>query len=259
MDWRIPSLVFGGKIEEIDLPVQKVDIIVSEWMGYCLLFEAMLESVLWARDKYLRPDGLMVPSHCTLHIAPVSDSDYVEENISFWQNVYGFDMSAMMEKIHDDVLIRQLKPENVIGTGSIFFTLSLHSISASDLTFTKPFTISSEERIESLDGWVIWFDNFFLRSRDEELPQMSATEFASTARRGVAFTTGPWGKQTHWQSGVMLIDEKNQLRRLPGDQLKIEGTVGYKKQTEDARALNIDITWQVAGEDSRHFAQTWYL
>jgi hypothetical protein len=26
-------------------------------MGYFLLFEAMLDSVLWARDKYLAPGG----------------------------------------------------------------------------------------------------------------------------------------------------------------------------------------------------------
>ena len=42
-----------GKIEEIKLPVDKVDIIISEWMGYFLLFESMLDSVLYARDKYL--------------------------------------------------------------------------------------------------------------------------------------------------------------------------------------------------------------
>ncbi|KAJ2985410.1 hypothetical protein NUW58_g5545 [Xylaria curta] len=50
-----------GKMEEVTLPVDQVDIIVSEWMGYCLLFEAMLPSVLYARDKYLAPGGLMVP------------------------------------------------------------------------------------------------------------------------------------------------------------------------------------------------------
>lgn len=33
------------------------DIIISEWMGYFLLFEAMLDSVLWARDRYLAPGG----------------------------------------------------------------------------------------------------------------------------------------------------------------------------------------------------------
>lgn len=29
----------------------QVDVIVSEWMGYALLFEAMLDTVLYARDR----------------------------------------------------------------------------------------------------------------------------------------------------------------------------------------------------------------
>jgi len=42
-----------GKMEEVELPVEKVDIIISEWMGYFLLYESMLDTVLVARDKYL--------------------------------------------------------------------------------------------------------------------------------------------------------------------------------------------------------------
>ena len=42
-----------GKMEEVVLPVEHVDIIISEWMGYFLLYESMLDSVLFARDKYL--------------------------------------------------------------------------------------------------------------------------------------------------------------------------------------------------------------
>ena len=50
--------LINGKIEEVNLPVQKVDIIISEWMGYFLFFEAMLDSVIVARDKWLAPDGI---------------------------------------------------------------------------------------------------------------------------------------------------------------------------------------------------------
>ena len=28
-----------------------MDIIISEWMGYCLFYESMLDTVLYARDK----------------------------------------------------------------------------------------------------------------------------------------------------------------------------------------------------------------
>jgi precorrin-6B methylase 2 len=75
-----------GKMEEVELPVKQVDIIISEWMGYfvsgsfrgtaagvaevanaCLplltqlLYESMLDTVIFARDKWLVPNGIIFP------------------------------------------------------------------------------------------------------------------------------------------------------------------------------------------------------
>ena len=65
--------VIKGKMEEIELPVPKVDIIISEWMGYFLLYESMLDCVLWARDKYLIEGGKMLPDRAQLYIAAIED------------------------------------------------------------------------------------------------------------------------------------------------------------------------------------------
>jgi protein arginine N-methyltransferase 1 len=53
--------IIRGKVEEVELPVPKVDIIISEWMGYCLYYESMLDTVLFARDKWLAVGGLVFP------------------------------------------------------------------------------------------------------------------------------------------------------------------------------------------------------
>ncbi len=47
--------IVRGKMEEVTLPdgIEKVDIIISEWMGYCLFYESMLNTVIYARDKFL--------------------------------------------------------------------------------------------------------------------------------------------------------------------------------------------------------------
>jgi protein arginine N-methyltransferase 1 len=70
-----------GKMEEIVLPVDKVDIIISEWMGYFLLYESMLDTVLWARDKYLVPGGLIFPDKAHIYMAAIEDGEYKEEKI----------------------------------------------------------------------------------------------------------------------------------------------------------------------------------
>ena len=44
--------VLEGYMEKLELP-EKVDLIISEWMGYFLFREAMLDSVLAAKDKFL--------------------------------------------------------------------------------------------------------------------------------------------------------------------------------------------------------------
>ena len=63
-------------MEDITLPVKRVDIIISEWMGYFLLYESMFDTVMWARDKYLRPGGKMFPDRAQLYIAAIEDEDF---------------------------------------------------------------------------------------------------------------------------------------------------------------------------------------
>ncbi|RZC41567.1 histone-arginine methyltransferase CARMER [Asbolus verrucosus] len=70
--------VIPGKIEEIELP-EKVDVIISEPMGYMLYNERMLETYLHAK-KWLSPGGKMYPSRGDLHIAPFTDDSlYMEQ------------------------------------------------------------------------------------------------------------------------------------------------------------------------------------
>jgi protein arginine N-methyltransferase 3 len=62
--------VVQGMVEEIDKSIQikphSVDVLLSEWMGYCLLYETMLSSVLFARDKWLKPGGAILPDTASI-------------------------------------------------------------------------------------------------------------------------------------------------------------------------------------------------
>jgi protein arginine N-methyltransferase 1 len=57
------------------------DIIVSEWMGFCLLSEIMLDCLLYARDKYLLPGGLMFPDKTSLYIAGIEDAERMSNKV----------------------------------------------------------------------------------------------------------------------------------------------------------------------------------
>lgn len=77
------------------MPVDKVDIIISEWMGYFLIYESMFDSVIFARDKWLAKDGLVFPDKAKMYIAAIEDESYKKKKVDFWKNVYGVDMSCM--------------------------------------------------------------------------------------------------------------------------------------------------------------------
>ena len=66
----------GVQVEEIQLPVEKVDCIISEWMGYFLFYESMLDTVLYARDKWLVPGGIILPDKATLSVVGIEDGEY---------------------------------------------------------------------------------------------------------------------------------------------------------------------------------------
>jgi predicted RNA methylase len=53
--------VMQCRAEIAPLGKESVDLIVSEWMGYFLLFERMLPSVLAFRDRCLKKDGSIIP------------------------------------------------------------------------------------------------------------------------------------------------------------------------------------------------------
>ncbi|KAL7794613.1 S-adenosyl-L-methionine-dependent methyltransferase [Trichoderma ceciliae] len=247
-----------GAIEDVKLPVDEVDIIVSEWMGYCLLYEAMLPSVLYARDRYLKPGGLLVPSSATLWMAPVQDTDYMSEHISYWRDVYGFDMKAMQEGIFDEIRVEALSKSSLCGEPYPFKILDLHTIKPQDLSFTARWESRLLRQTDGLDGFCIWFDNFFATSREELMPEpdMTPDVWVKAKQGNVAFTTGPFGIVTHWKQGLLLVPPGNPPSKLvlPGT---ISGEITFAALEENARALRVDITCSSEGQSGGQKGANW--
>lgn len=252
-----------GKMEEVTLPVDKVDIIVSEWMGYCLLFEAMLPSVLFARDKYLKPDGLLVPSHTNIWVAPVADPEYVDDNINFWRDVYGFDMQAMQTGIHAEARVLHMPEAAVAGKPAAVKLLDHYTCRTEDLSFTAPYISKLTKDIDNLDGFLVWFDTFFAPARDTHETDVvldSVADEWKVARdieSRVAFTTGPFNTETHWKQGLLLCkpEADKDGKIVPAamkDGAEVKGDITFAVDEEHARALKLSVSWN--GK-----AQSWSL
>ncbi|CAK9181441.1 unnamed protein product [Ilex paraguariensis] len=116
--------VLKGKVEEIELPVAQVDIIISEWMGYFLLYENMLDTVLYARNKWLASSGLVLPDKASLYLTAIEDADYKEDKIEcelihLLHLLYSMNVVCLYTHIHTHGYAQlfysdQLSPEKVL-------------------------------------------------------------------------------------------------------------------------------------------------
>lgn len=61
----------------------QVDVIISEWMGYCLFYESMLNTVIYARDKWLVQEGVLFPDRAKLYICAIEDRQYKDDKINW--------------------------------------------------------------------------------------------------------------------------------------------------------------------------------
>uniref|UniRef100_A0A671LW80 type I protein arginine methyltransferase n=1 Tax=Sinocyclocheilus anshuiensis TaxID=1608454 RepID=A0A671LW80_9TELE len=204
-----------GRIEEIDLPVEKVDIIISEWMGYFLLFESMLDSVLYARDRYLAEDGLVYPDRCSISLAAVGDTQKHSDRIAFWDDVYGFKMSCMKKAVIPEAVVEMLKPETVISEAAVVKTIDCGSVTVSELEFTVDFSL-----------------------------KITASTFCT-----VMFSTAPDCTKTHWKQAVFLLESPIPVKT--GEELP--GQITVHKNRKDPRALLI--TLDIAGRKQTYSLQ----
>ena len=189
-------------------------------------------------------------------VAAVHDSEYMNDAINFWNDVYGFNMESMKEKIRDEVDIVHMPAAALASEPVPFCHLPLHTIKTQELEFTKPFEVVIEEDIDSLDGFLVYFDNYFMPVREPLVPADAMAEtFKDPSGKKIAFTTGPRGKETHWRAGLLVVEEDRNEPAKKGEVIK--GEITYKKlQTENSRAYEIAVDWVRNGEKKR---QVWYM
>ncbi|KAF0524841.1 S-adenosyl-L-methionine-dependent methyltransferase [Gigaspora margarita] len=237
--------LFNGKIEDVVLPVQKVDIIISEWMGYFLFFEGMLDSLIIARDRLLAPDGIIAPSHNRLLFAAIEDEELFNDTLNFWNDVYGFKMTAMKRPIHTSAIIDYVASDSLISDAVSIKEIPLHTIRKSQLNFTSPFTLEIS-RDGTVHGFLGYFDTWF--TRDGHC--ISLTQNVNDKIDGVtSFTTGPQGGITHWRQTIFLLEHGIHVKKGT----MIIGTIDCHKSIENYRDLDFEICYSIVkvGEDPK--------
>ena len=96
--------VIHGDVMDVELP-ERVDVIVSEWLGGFGIDEGMLVPVIAARDRWLKPGGVMVPCSVTAWAGLVHDR-YLGETLGFLRdNPYGLRLDGLVEMTINEITV----------------------------------------------------------------------------------------------------------------------------------------------------------
>jgi len=209
-----------------------VDFIISEWMGYCLLYESMLDSVIHVRDKFMKPSGSMFPDKAVLHIAGLKDSGYKKESHEFWKDIMAFDLSPMKELAETEGIVDWVSQENITTDSCAILELDLNTCKVSDCDFVSEFLIVSDKD-SATDALVLWFDIGF-----------------GGSHRTVVFSTSPFSVYTHWKQTIFYLPKTI----LPKEK-EIRGMFALRKNAKNPRDLDIKIKLTECEElgDDLHF------
>ncbi|CUA74805.1 protein arginine N-methyltransferase 3 [Rhizoctonia solani] len=275
-----------GKVESISLPdgYTHVDVIISEWMGYCLLYESMLDSVLFARDKFLRAGGLMAPSQCRIMVNLVEVPSVIKENVTFWENVYGFDMSSMAKEVYDDALIEVVSADAVLTNDDLIKDVPIQRVTPKNLDFSSPFVLTAtrpgkahalllyfdtwfttdgadvppdaEPTIAKGEGDVVTTDVLQIKARPELVARrkssmgplrkksVSGEEMIKDGKE-VSFSTGPASMPTHWKQTLFLFRNPVDLK----EGTCVSGRLHMRKSETNSRELDAEIHFRVQHPD----------
>ena len=192
--------VIKGKIEEIELP-EKVDIIISEPIGFLLVHERMLESYAEARKRFLKPGGIMFPSTGSIFLAPITDAALYkeqEDKIVFWNQTdfYGIDMTCVIPQANKEYftqpVVGYFDPETIISSSRTKHTVDFRKVMPEEL---HNFTISFAYKVDKtaiMHGLGGWFEIDFI---------------GSDQSKRVVLSTAPDKPGTHWYQCRLLFNE----------------------------------------------------
>ena len=221
-----------GILEQLDLPSNEVNLIVSEWMGYILLFESMLTSVIYARDHLLIQGGMIQPSRSRLFIVALNESTYNVHDVNFFANCYGFDFTSLLsypgdEQYDKQAIIETVQSGHLCSTSACILDIEMLRVKDSDLDFTSSFSLIASQAAV-LGGFVFYFDCLFENS---------------SGVIHVTLDTSPYAPKTHWKQTVCKLKRSDFYNLKEGD--VITGKITMKRPADHPRGYDIIIEFKV--------------
>ena len=227
--------VYNCDVEDI-YNIEKVDIIVCEWMGNFLLSNSFLKKVIYARNKFLARDGIIFPDKATLYLCGIQDEEFKKSKFQMWDNVYNVNMSFVKNVSFKEPLIDSFNKNNIISNIYPIFEINMYKIKENDLNFMTKFELTFNQS-DSLSALAGWFDVQFLK-----VPNT------------IKFTTSPFNQYTKWKQTIFYLE--NDIKVMKGDIM--EGDISLKVESGSTNVgdIEIKINYEIKNKNANMIVQS---
>lgn len=141
-----------GLSTQVELP-EKVDVIVADQVGFLGLEAGLCEFFNDARERFLKPNGIMIPSRLELFIAPV-ECPQLRDQIDFWESpIAGFTMRTVRSRATNSIDLVRLRPDQLLSDPASLDVLDFRNGSPSVLRLTASTTIQRAGKLDGIGGW----------------------------------------------------------------------------------------------------------
>lgn len=139
----------------VTLPEQ-ADVIISDLRGVLPLFQYHIPSLVDARQRLLKPGGILIPQRDTLCAAIVEAPKLYEPYNSPWdENIYGFTMQKARQIVTNTWRKCRVTPDQLLVEPQRWTTLDYTSIENTTVNGSLRWTAG---RTSTAHGLCVWFD-----------------------------------------------------------------------------------------------------
>jgi SAM-dependent methyltransferase len=214
--------VIHADVLDVKAP-ERVDVIVSEWLGGFGIDEGMLAPVIAARDRWLKPSGVMIPRSVTAWAALVHDR-YLEETVEFLRDKpYGLRLDGLVEMTVNEI--------SYSGSYRHFAPGDRRS-EPGQLWTTDADLISLEQARAPHEAKTL------LHVRERGTANALALWFSTELAPGVSLSVGPDDPPTHW--GMTTAPLRSPVELEP------DMVVRAKVRTAPARPVGTWTSWAIS-------------
>ena len=194
-----------GLSTKINLP-EKVDIIVAELLESFAIDSGLLNYTIDARDRFLKPNGKLIPHLIKMFTVPVGNLKWYDRNMDFWSKKrYGLNLYPAKKSAVNQCYTAPVKPESFLAIPKCINKIDLYKTKDLFIDCYSNFTVNKSGTLQGLVGW-----------------------FEARLAKNITLTNSPFSKRTHWDVAFFPIKQAIKVYKADIVKIHISGSFKHK-------------------------------